>query len=46
MFEEYCYANGKDLISFNIKSDKAKATLAHISIELVLSKPTITFVCV
>ena len=42
----YCYANGWELISFNIKNDKTKATLTHMYIELVISKPTTTSVWV
>ena len=40
----YCYTNGDDPISFNIKNDKTQVTLTHIYIELVISKPTITLV--
>ena len=36
------YANGNDLISFNIKNDKTKATLTHMYIELAISIPTTT----
>ena len=36
----YGWANGNRLISFNIKNDKPKATLAHMYIELVISKLT------
>ena len=36
----YCYTNGNDLISFNIKNNKTKATLTHTYIELVVRKPT------
>ena len=39
---EYCYANGNDLISFNIKNDETKATLTHMFIELVIIKSTTT----
>ena len=31
---------GNDLILFNIKNDKTIATLIHMYIELVISKPT------
>ena len=41
---QYCYANGNDLISFNIKNGKTKATLTLMYIELVVSKPTTTLV--
>ena len=37
-----CYANGNGLIYFNNKNDKTKATLTHMYIELVVSKPTTT----
>ena len=38
---EHCYANGNDLISFNIKNVKTKATLTHMYIELVIRTKTI-----
>ena len=41
---KYCYTNGNDLISLNIKNDKAKSTLTDMYIELVISKPTTTSV--
>ena len=41
---KYCYANGNDLISFNVKNDKIKATLTHMYTELVINKPTTTSV--
>ena len=41
---EYYYSNGNALISIKIRNDKIKATLTHMYIELVISKPTTTSV--
>ena len=43
-WKKYFYANGNDVISFNIKNDRTKATLTHMYTELVISKPTTTSV--
>ena len=42
----YCYANGNDLVSFNITNDKTRSTLTEMYIEIVISKPTTTSVWV
>ena len=39
-FLTYSYANGNDLILLTVENDKTKATLTHMYIKLVISKPT------
>ena len=41
---KYYYANGNNLLSFNLKNDSTKGTLTHKYIEIVISKPTTTWV--
>ena len=40
----YCYVNGNEPISFNLKNDNTKVTLKHMYNEIVISKPTTTLV--